>query len=649
MHKLERKLVSALESEGSARLNRVGSLAEISRAKDNLSSSLLSPEWIRLLLQYSLEGDGPEITVAEGLAADFVESLVDEIAIADTLQVLAEHATLSKELKGRCFESFLATTRNRARSPVARAFGLSGALQLCGTRPNYRYELLAILTDLDETDDSEYLRHASRIAGVAYTFWRADGLKESLQRLLPVDEARAEAAYELGVAAVLDGLASDHPAAALCLFRHAVRWFNTVLEVDSNRPDARLYGIALEALISFSTGGSTDTISIVDLAEEIDRLVTGLAAWHEVDESHAWSKARFAEWAAWQTLVLRLSGLGPSLKEDAWYEPARVIEEEFLGALTASRSVSFGGSGASLENLLVPQLDAALLRNKAQLSAITEWLKRNPSHPGYQDILRLKRWGERDLLGAQEKVDPSEAVPEYLSGTANQIGASQLTSSIPAPLANAISDLIEIQGAISSPFVPLLLERCERTFDNLPDFSGEGKKFFLPVYLLCLRFLISRMDLTRANTPAVAYLFESSDGSAPKEARLQEDLHQFLIGSLGTSVVVEKMDVAGGRADVCLFHMGMRLIIEVKREDRDISFESLSHSYSAQSTEYQNTNLRLGFLAVLDLSQKPSGSKHVSELVHEEIVLRPGERTPRGLVILRIPGNRKVPSGLGYR
>jgi hypothetical protein len=107
------------------------------------------------------------------------------------------------------------------------------------------------------------------------------------------------------------------------------------------------------------------------------------------------------------------------------------------------------------------------------------------------------------------------------------------------------------------------------------------------------------------------------------------------------------MDIGGGRADVRFKHGQEQLIVEVKRESSDCSFEGLKASYSAQAAQYQNTGIRLGFLLVLDQCElRKSGTPHISTLVKAERITRKGETEPRWIVIVKVPGRRLVPSAL---
>ncbi len=152
--------------------------------------------------------------------------------------------------------------------------------------------------------------------------------------------------------------------------------------------------------------------------------------------------------------------------------------------------------------------------------------------------------------------------------------------------------------------------------------------------------------MTKGHAKRVAYLFKDEPKEKPLEQHLQDDYHDFMVGSLGTGITVEKSDVAGGRADVCFAVSGQRLVAELKKEETNASFDSLFSSYSGQAIEYQNTNWRVGLLVVLDAMDKPRGAVHARDQVHARRVRRVGETGFRGLVVVRVPGNRLRPSSV---
>lgn len=107
--------------------------------------------------------------------------------------------------------------------------------------------------------------------------------------------------------------------------------------------------------------------------------------------------------------------------------------------------------------------------------------------------------------------------------------------------------------------------------------------------------------------------------------------------------VDEVRGIAAGRADVMHQFEGIRFITEIKGEE-DASFENLIASYGAQTTLYQNTNIPIGILLVLDLTTRGGLSGHFRTLYRTEVgdLLRNG--TTRAVLVVKVPARRVDPS-----
>jgi hypothetical protein len=183
-------------------------------------------------------------------------------------------------------------------------------------------------------------------------------------------------------------------------------------------------------------------------------------------------------------------------------------------------------------------------------------------------------------------------------------------------------------GNLSEAEMAIYLE-CEKAVSESPDFTKNttGKNLFCAVLLWTLRFLNNRLEMTQGDVPGVAYLFERDDHTLPKEEELQEDYFQFMFSIVGGSEI-EVSNVGGGRADVRFKWGGERLVVEVKRESADCSFDGLERRYAAQASDYQNVSIRLGLLLVLDQTEvRKSGTPHISNLVHPSRIARRDETT----------------------
>ncbi|AKQ18947.1 hypothetical protein IPC70_07905 [Pseudomonas aeruginosa] len=193
-----------------------------------------------------------------------------------------------------------------------------------------------------------------------------------------------------------------------------------------------------------------------------------------------------------------------------------------------------------------------------------------------------------------------------------------------------------------------VIERCWKEAQQHTDYSTNtnGARLFDTVLLWLVRFIFNRLELTKGDDPAGAYLFEHDDGSLPHEDELQQDFFRWVATNAAGSDL-EPTNIASGRADIRLRSGPERLVVEVKREETDCSFDALVKSYAAQTTEYQNVSIRLGVLLVLDLATPcREGTPHLTSLFEMRQVRRYGESEPRLILIVKVPGRRKRPSDL---
>jgi len=190
------------------------------------------------------------------------------------------------------------------------------------------------------------------------------------------------------------------------------------------------------------------------------------------------------------------------------------------------------------------------------------------------------------------------------------------------------------------------------------DYTGKAVAVVNTVTLLLLRFVLYRMDTTFGNDHTGGYLFKDYEKTAyfaktaedkrdQLEKALQLDCVHRLQAYLGQNVKIELSDVSSGRVDIAIETNGLRFSIEVKREDTDASHEALLRKYGAQGTEYSNTNIRIGFLLVLDRSRPDGSAGYLSDKFSVQEVMKKGETEPRLLVIVTMPGRRKTPSAQG--
>lgn len=206
--------------------------------------------------------------------------------------------------------------------------------------------------------------------------------------------------------------------------------------------------------------------------------------------------------------------------------------------------------------------------------------------------------------------------------------------------------MVVIKGvAGNSYWQPLQLSEIEKQIFNAirlqlagaRDYVGIVSASFDLLVIRLVKFLGLRMDMTRGRA---SYLAAYEKGAAPVEAKLQDDLCENLRSA--SAAEPEKANIAGGRADIYLPYSGFRFVIECKREFKGWSDEVIA-AYLTQTQAYQQTDVRLGVLAVLDLSVRAPGVPHFTDcFTVRQVSLAPGDF--RRVVIMRVPGNRQLPN-----
>jgi hypothetical protein len=188
-----------------------------------------------------------------------------------------------------------------------------------------------------------------------------------------------------------------------------------------------------------------------------------------------------------------------------------------------------------------------------------------------------------------------------------------------------------------------MLGTIDAALSENEDYQGQVRHAFRRLVLLTLRFARDRQDRQRSSGDRKQhYLFAwGAQGAPPHEKELGFDYRDFLVGSeLSRAVHAEVRDVAGGRADVVTDFYQFRFVVELKRELDDASRTNLK-TFLGQTGLYSGTDVHLGLLLVLDLTDKSTGVPSFRDNVWCETV---GSDRPRHVVVVRIPGNRIDPS-----
>lgn len=185
-------------------------------------------------------------------------------------------------------------------------------------------------------DDTEFLRRAAKIVGVAFSHWRDKELVEVLRKLAQLEAVRPEAAFELGMAALAEAMDRADSNVAATAFREARDWFGESDGVSEHRPEASLYLDGLDLLLGFHSGATSASLGTV--SARVQQHAFELHAWSG-GSGPPWLGARQTEAACWSALASAIAGLAGSLDEPSWWKPAAVIEEGLLSVYSAGRSI----------------------------------------------------------------------------------------------------------------------------------------------------------------------------------------------------------------------------------------------------------------------------------------------------------------------
>ena len=632
---IEKDICLLLESGKEPSLEDLGGSDLIISNAGCLTTSRFSPEIFRaIIVEYETLSRYEQESLGNFLV-NCVASVSNEFCAQEFVNII-EHSIVPCHLEDRFYKALLRVAKETTRSAMTRAFALDGSLRLTSKKPSRRHSLFAMLLEIEDSEQPVFIKHFVKIAGVANSHWPTEEIFPLLQRSMVIDEARSESAYELGMAYLRIGFDAQDKLSAIDDFTNALLWFRESTKHAEQRLDADLYGLSLSILIEYSQE-QLDKEKLLDKAVSLQRTAFLYEAWVENETLPSWLGARRTELANWILLAKSLERLAESLGQPSWFEPRSVIENYLLKSYTASRSYLQRTKSGGIEEIITPHIEASLIKKEGQLNHLRQWLE-------YVEQSEWKTAAAEMLVKINEEygrkhANPAEATPCDHRGVAFLHQQNALT-----PLIEAFEQVVALNTDNISPAFENIFNSCVGTLSTNPDIhNGSIRSLFLSVLALTLKFLESRMDLTKGHHKPVKYLFQTNP--LPSEDDLQDDYYGFMLGQLmGTSVEVS--NIGGGRADVVFQHKGIRLVSELKKEEYNCSFEHLEREYIAQGAEYQNTNARLGILLVLDLTPKDSGVGHITSQVKAVEVFRPGEQSPRNLVIVIVPGRRKTPSAL---
>ncbi|WP_177339175.1 hypothetical protein [Pseudomonas sp. EpS/L25] len=646
MHPIEAELIEIVKSGRDWQLEDLGGITKLSLVARSLGSTPIMPELLHPLVLGWSDAKAADRDTHKGVLHDLLEGATTDFVLLEAVDILEHHRPLPDDGDECCFMLFLAkaATGDHSLSGLSRGAALDGAFRWAGDNRRWQLRLLDFFLGLAPGDDTEFLRRAVKIVGVAFSHWRDKELVEVLHKLSQLEAVRPEAAFELGMAALAEAMDRADSNEAATAFREAREWFGESDGISERRPEASLYLDGLDLLLNFHSGAASASLDTV--SARVQQQAFELHAWSG-GSGPPWLGARQTEAACWSALASAVAGLAGSLDEPSWWEPAAVIEESLLSVYSAGRSILRRDQDGGVEAMVRPRIRASVATQAGQAHQVRMWLQQNAIHEWTAEAQDLIAQIDALIEQSGSPKNPPEAASERTS-LAAIIAGSNIPEEQRNVLLGVVVNAMSLQLANMTSAEADVIERCCNEVREHNDYStnANGARLFDTVLLWLVRFIFNRLELTKGDDPTGTYLFERDDGSLPHEDELQQDFFRW-VATYAAGSDLEPTNIASGRADIRLKSGPERLVVEVKREEKDCSFDALFKSYAAQTTDYQNVSIRLGVLLVLDLATpNREGTPHLTSLFEMRHVRRCNESQSRLILIVKVPGRRKRPSDL---
>jgi len=625
---IDLKVIQLYKSSSEISIENFGGVGLLYNSIDDLKESKFISDIVVAIINSFNELKSSERQKAEKIIKLILEICDDEFAIQEILDSILD---LDDKFKNTCFKICLNQALNEEKKSIVRSWYLEISYRLVLLDFSKRHIFIGTILETATDDCPQYLRHVSKISGSVYSNWQE---LDILEKLLEIKDAHLlvdETWYELGMSYLQIALNAEDHRTAMYNFCNAKDHFKRTLELSDEKLDAEAYYKTLLILTSFPD--VDNSLDYQKLLEEIKSAIMIYYAWHSSNEDTVWLKARQIEIVNWFTLIDKLQHLLVHIKEPTWFEPKVVIETYLLNIYTASRTILKRTNEGGIEKLIQPIINNSLAQNTSKLFLLDKWLETEKSN-------------ELLLLGKQLKDKLNNWKANYQDDVIYDF--ENLSAEIPFQCKNSLEQFICDCNSLSySDLNPVIEQILNRTLKDVESNSSYGidkvKKGFHMVLNQAVTFLESRMNGTVRDNKRMAYLYESN--TRPLESALQEDFHDYLLGNLiNAGVTVEKSNIAGGRIDVNISFGSFNFSVEIKRDWKDCSFELLKSKYLGQAAEYLNTDVKIGFLMVLDLTDKSSGIRSIESCIKVEVVKKVNDPVERAIVVLVVPGNRKTPS-----
>ncbi len=638
MHEIEKQIVEFLEHGQHPSLWAVGGFQVLYDSCNELYASRLLPEMLMMLCREVNDKWAPHWHHFVVLAMQHTDHGPTTLECID---ILDSHPTIAGDFANQLFDVYRTRAADDSVDPLLRVSFLDGCIRITIKDIKKRFDLLGLLTQIDAKSLGLFAKRFIKIVGVCNCHWPCDELHKILVSALSDESCFDEANFEIGMhhfRKLLDTGSIDSTKE----LSKAEFYFRIACDFASIHAEATLYRNACRMLRDFSQGDLANSSQLI--ANEIRESLTALRAYHRSGDDPSWLGARTTEIVRWEALEGKLQSLDHEINCEGWFDARDVIESLLIPVFCASRSLLKRGDAGGVEFLVQPRLIGTITGNRSHFSNLREWLRRNPSSPIAADVSSLITNVESELNSSDSSlVISSQIRRSNVHGILDRLRPEDEGKSL---ILQVIEDAVLLHLRNLNSVQHSIIAKCTEGLADHSDYlAPDVRTLFNTTLLWLVQFFASRLDMMKGDAPEIEYLFRRDDGVRAKEDELQNDfmswLRPFALGSQ-----IEVTNVGGGRADILLRCNAERMVVEVKREDRDCSFDALEARYSGQTFQYQNTASRIGFLLVLDQTDRGGQALHLADSIRPMKLTQKDEAEPRYVVVCRISGDRCTPSDL---
>lgn len=566
----------------------------------------------------------------ETFLADLVEEITDDLALLDITARMAGRPVLTNEPAKRIFNHFLSLFKERSNNRSARIAALKGAYLSALGHERQLTRLSAAITEIDDESELLIVPYAARVAGLVLSGRDDQGLIEFLRAYQDHRACADQVKLELGLLALGRAMAAGNTEDAMSALIEARDLFSAAAEARDSRHEARSFALAIDLLTGFIR--SRDLSGLRETLAELTEAAFAYDAYVTRADPDPLLEYVAAQASAFTTLSIRLSGLADSLSESAWLHAAAVINDQLLIAYNASSMVFSPGQGKAVELLVRYRIETSLLGNHLFMAAMKEWIAAYAMDMDDGIVADIRAFAERsaDPTNAEAASPSASAI---LDRAAGKKGFTELEA--------LLQFRMERVRERTTRYIIEAIQTVESAFSELPDFQdADYKAGFMDLAHAVLGFAEDRLNSSFEQNQQAGYLFKHVKTN-PVEKDLQQDFHSWS-RSRGMAIDDEVKGKGGGRADLRYTYKSCEIVIEVKQESNDASFEALLSGYGSQASQYQVTNARLGVLLVLDKTRPGKEPEHI-EFIYKPMILTRGA-SDYGILVVKVAALRPRPS-----